>query len=40
MRHTTLIETKKDLKQMSVSNQEEIEKEQLNYTATLKVGSN
>jgi len=40
MRHTTLIETKKDLKQMSVSNQEEIEKEQLNYTATRKDKNN
>jgi len=37
MRHTTLIETQRDLKENAVSNQVEIEKEQLNYTATIKV---
>jgi len=37
MRHTTLIETQKDLKDMAVYNQEEIENEQVRYTAERKV---
>eukprot|EP00833_Pecoramyces_ruminatium_P003161 jgi/Orpsp1_1/1177193/evm.model.c7180000060521.1 len=40
MRHTTLIETQKDLKDMVVYNQEEIENEQVRYTADRKDKNN
>ncbi|KAG4099096.1 hypothetical protein H8356DRAFT_1290790 [Neocallimastix lanati (nom. inval.)] len=40
MRHTTLIETQKDLKDMAVYNQEEIENEQVRYTAERKNKNN
>ncbi|ORX85618.1 hypothetical protein BCR32DRAFT_290602 [Anaeromyces robustus] len=40
MRHTTLIETQKDLKGNVVSSQEEMENAQLRYTATIKDKNN